>query len=126
VLDARDWGIIVYRDMGAINPRYVVESSTCKLTLSQARAIAEPLVAKYTVGGPAVSSQAHPPTKTNGLMLVHPNGMIGGLSYAKHESPARLRLAWVLYYARDEEIWIDASTGKVLGGSSKYSARPQG
>jgi hypothetical protein len=49
-------------------------------------------------------------------MLVHPNGEIGGLSYDKDENPARLRLAWVLYYDWNDEIWVDASAGKVLGG----------
>lgn len=118
-LDPLDGAVIFYANAGAVSPPFKIESRSPVLKVSDATAKAEPLVKKYAVGaGSNPGSEPKPASKTRRLMFVHPNGEMGGVEYPDDENPARLRLAWVLYYAWDDEIWIDAADGKVLGGSS--------
>jgi hypothetical protein len=118
-IDPLDGTVDSYENSGAMNPPYTIESQKAVLKLSEARAKADPLAEKYGVGqSRRPGMEARPTTKPSELMFVHPNGENGGLEYPDYENPARLRLAWVLYYPEDDEIWIDASDGTVLGGRS--------
>jgi hypothetical protein len=98
---------------------YKLESRESKLTLRQARSLAAPIVRKFAVGVPkdaVIGAQTIPTKKHAELMYVRPNGSMGAPRYDPNERPFRVRLAWVLYYAQDEEVWIDAGDGKLLGG----------
>jgi hypothetical protein len=98
---------------------YIIESRESKLTLRQARSLAAPIVKKFAVGVPkdaVIGAQTIPTKKHAELMYVRPNGSMGAPRYDPDERPFRVRLAWVLYYAQDEEVWIDAGDGKLLGG----------
>jgi len=120
LIDPLDGCLLIYGDGGATYGDFAVESHDAKIKLGEARGLAEPVAKKYAVGAPMLpATEAPPATKTNELMYVHPNGEMGGIDYGDAEHPARLRLAWVLYYANDDEIWIDAGDGKVLGGKSR-------
>ena len=96
---------------------FAIESHTPVLSLREAGAKAEPLLKEYEVGrqwkdGPELPAA----TRTSRLAFVHPNGENGGTEYDAGERPLRMRLAWVLYYAGNDAVWIDAADGKVLGG----------
>lgn len=108
--------------------KYVIESHSAKLTFHQAKAVAEPIARKYQVGKYRKNefeyqsgSLPRPNKLPSTLEYVCPNGRFEGLNYGL-PSVLKLRLAWRLRYPRNEEIWIDASDGKVLGGF--YNDRP--
>jgi hypothetical protein len=117
LIDPADGALISY---GAwLSPPLAIESHDAQLRLSHAQAIAAPVVEKYSVGqqgtGPFAPA-VQPSTDPSELMLVLPNGELGGVEYDPHERPVRLRLAWVLHYSDYDEVWIDAADGRVLGG----------
>jgi len=129
---------MVYQYVRGMSFPYSIESHEIKLSFEQAKAIAEPVVAQYGVG---TSTQLHPerrdpnapPPKPNGnartrknragvappsfLAFVCPNGTFGAPKYRETGGElAVLRLAWVLKYIHNDEIWIDAGDGRILGG----------
>jgi hypothetical protein len=116
VVDQFDGGILVFAKTQPL--KYSIESQKAVLTLKEAKAIAAPVVKKFGVGKPKFPPDAKPrqQTKKSALMFVRPNGEYGGPNYIKTDSPMRYRLAWVLVYDQDDEIWLDAGDGKVLGG----------
>jgi hypothetical protein len=117
ILDTEDGSVLIYRSSSSVD--YRVESCEDRLKLSEAQALAAPVVEKYSVGkqgaGP-FASLVKPSTDPSELMLVLPNGELGGVEYDRFEKPVRLRLAWVLHYSDYDEVWIDAADGRVLGG----------
>jgi hypothetical protein len=101
--------------------KYKIESHEAKITIREARDKAGSVVEKYSIGkirDAAYADRAKPATITmrSGLMYVAPNGLFDGFKYELTDGVFRLRLAWVLFYAYDEEVWIDAADGRVLGG----------
>lgn len=107
---------------------YKIESFSAKLSFDQAKAIAEPIAKKYQVGKYRPNELAYrdggipkPNLDPSALEYVCPNGRFRGLDYG-FPVMLKLRLAWRLRYPRNEEIWIDAGDGKVLGGF--YKDRP--
>ncbi len=108
--------------------KYEVESHIATLTFNQAKATAEPIASKYQVGKYRPNELAfqdgsipRPNLFPSALEYVCPNGRFRGLDYG-FPVVLKLRLAWRLRYPRNEEIWIDAGDGKVLGGF--YKDRP--
>lgn len=98
---------------------YTIESHIAAIKAAEAVEKAKAIALKYKVGRrPSDDPSVRPePTKPAEPMFVSPNGSYGGPpAYDRTKSPARLRLAWVFFYPRDEQIWIDAADGKVLGG----------
>lgn len=97
---------------------YTIESHEPKLTFEQAKGKAASVVREYGVGKPRLhGSTSRPATRKSELMLVRPNDELGsGIKYEPKKQPARLRLAWVLVYSGDDEVWIDAGDGRLLGG----------
>lgn len=102
--------------------KYEIESHDARLTFDQAKTTAEPIAKKYQVGKyrknefEYQSGSAPRPNKLpSALEYVCPNGRFEGLDYG-FPAVLKLRLAWRLRYPRNEEIWIDAGDGKVLGG----------
>jgi hypothetical protein len=98
---------------------YRIESHEPKLSAKEAREKAAPYVKKFDVGkrlGGPPGAVVRPATKRTELMFVCPNGDMGGITYDLKQNPVVLRLAWVLIYPQDDEVWIDAGDGKLLGG----------
>lgn len=107
-----------------------IESHTAKLSFDQAKERASPTASKYNVGiyrrgcrveiiGLKYGDKMPDSKKPSKLQYVLPNGQFGGIKHDSNDLPRRLRLAWVLIYPGDEQIWVDAGDGKILGGISK-------
>lgn len=121
--DVTDGALVYYSAPG--NRTYRFETKSPKLTLEQAKEKAAP-IAKRTGAGLVESPAARmawgtnpkPPKVRNRLAFVCPNGKMGGVKYDLAQNPQRVRLAWVFYYAVGDAIWIDATDGRLLGGST--------
>jgi hypothetical protein len=118
LVDPVDGMVLFYGKVGSWP--YSIESHEAKVDFKQAKALALPMVEKYTLGKWRSTDGMYrgttpPPGKPSFLGYVVPNGKFGSPEYREFR-PYRLRLAWVLCYPRGEEVWIDAADGKVLGG----------
>jgi hypothetical protein len=98
--------------------KYEIESHKKTLTLERAKELSLPTVKKFKIGIDDNGITFPPVTEAPFLAYVLPNSSFGGLDYPKKE-PYRLRLAWVLTYPGDDQLWIDADDGKVLGGVNR-------
>lgn len=121
-VDPVDGVLVEYTQRGG--PTYTILSHEPKLRFGDAKAKAGPVVVIYSVGRyrPDEFEYRHPgsgpaPARPSTLAYVCANGQMGGLNDEPARKPQRLRLAWVLHYPRDEEVWIDAADGRLLGGS---------
>jgi hypothetical protein len=97
---------------------YTILSHEVVLTWAAASEKARPIVVKNGVGRPRAmdpGGKPMPATHKSELMFVRPNGEMGGATTGP-KKPVVFRLAWVLVYAQDDEVWIDAADGSFLGG----------
>jgi hypothetical protein len=120
-VDALDGTVIAYLKREFRVVPYAIESHAAVVKLSEALDAARTLGKKDPagVGRSEWGAAFEPGAKPTQLMLVCPNGEYGGLKYDRSQHPVLLRLAWVFFYPRSVEVWIDAADGKVLGGYSR-------
>jgi hypothetical protein len=115
-LDPRD-GVVVYLSRSLTKIK--VEASVAKLKYDEAVKLGQPIADRNKLGADRTRSGAVSKAKPSSLEYVRPNGMFGSPEYSREERPARFRLAWILRYPNEEEVWVDAGDGNILGGSKR-------
>jgi hypothetical protein len=96
---------------------FAIETEEPILTAQQAKAIADQVYAVALAGRPA---QPYNPEKPPILHYRWPTKFLGASvpveAYPLDQDPRRYRIAWLVKYGDDHQIYVDAHTGQTLGG----------